>query len=374
VIGHYSNLDDAGKVAAHAVVNAALAAAQNQSALAGAAGAATGELIGIIATQMYGKTVSELDETQKQTVSTLATLAAGLAGGLAGDSSASAVSGAQAGKTTVENNNLALIARGCAALSPCRNKVAEQLLEIGAKAGIVGLAGAAIKDVADKMTSDELDHLITLEMMGNDVITGKYLSSLQDKYAPSHTGNNDGQVNIGPNNTGNNDSQANTGPNDTGNNQVSGQGATNTGNTEGAPDTGGNTTVTPIPDGPNKDDLAYLAEGRDNRLPIPEATVASNGLKVESNSKHTPGAQGFRPNAGTEPRNSLDLFEHSIATKDPKIRLSIDNNGNIHRFFNTSKDGTGTFHWSGSTGDGKNALGNRELGSFNKEIKELKGK
>ena len=374
VIGHYSNLDDAGKVAAHAVVNAALAAAQNQSALAGAAGAATGELIGIIATQMYGKTVSELDETQKQTVSTLATLAAGLAGGLAGDSSASAVSGAQAGKTTVENNNLALIARGCAALSPCRNKVAEQLLEIGAKAGIVGLAGAAIKDVADKMTSDELNHLITLEMMGNDEITGKYLSSLQDKYAPSHTGNNDGQVNIGPNNTGNNDSQANTGPNDTSNNQVSGQGATNTGNTEGAPDTGGNTTVTPIPDGPNKDDLAYLAEGRDNRLPIPEATVASNGLKVESNSKHTPGAQGFRPNAGTEPRNSLDLFEHSIATKDPKIRLSIDNNGNIHRFFNTSKDGTGTFHWSGSTGDGKNALGNRELGSFNKEIKELKGK
>ncbi len=374
VIGHYSNLDDAGKVAAHAVVNAALAAAQNQSALAGAAGAATGELIGIIATQMYGKTVSELDETQKQTVSTLATLAAGLAGGLAGDSSASAIFGAQAGKTTVENNNLALIARGCAALSPCRNKVAEQLLEIGAKAGIVGLAGAAIKDVADKMTSDELDHLITLEMMGNDEITGKYLSSLQDKYAPSHTGNNDGQVNIGPNNTGNNDSQANTGPNDTGNNQVSGQGVTNTGNTEGAPDTGGNTTVTPIPDGPNKDDLAYLAEGRDNRLPIPEATVASNGLKVESNSKHTPGAQGFRPNAGTEPRNSLDLFEHSIATKDPKIRLSIDNNGNIHRFFNTSKDGTGTFHWSGSTGDGKNALGNRELGSFNKEIKELKGK
>ncbi|MBE0014904.1 filamentous hemagglutinin, partial [Raoultella planticola] len=59
VIGHYSNLDDAGKVAAHAVVNAALAAAQNQSALAGAAGAATAEIVGIIATQMYGRPVSE---------------------------------------------------------------------------------------------------------------------------------------------------------------------------------------------------------------------------------------------------------------------------------------------------------------------------
>ncbi|EPY8601677.1 VENN motif pre-toxin domain-containing protein, partial [Escherichia coli] len=41
-----------------------------------------------------------------QTVSTLATVAAGLAGGLVGDSGASAVAGAQAGKTTVENNAL----------------------------------------------------------------------------------------------------------------------------------------------------------------------------------------------------------------------------------------------------------------------------
>lgn len=106
VIGHYSDLNDAGKVAAHAVVNAALAAAQNQNALAGAAGAATGELVGMIASEMYGKPASELDETQKQTVSALATLAAGLSGGLAGDSSASAVAGAQAGKTTVENNYL----------------------------------------------------------------------------------------------------------------------------------------------------------------------------------------------------------------------------------------------------------------------------
>ncbi len=60
----------------------------------------------MIATEMYGKSADELDETQKQTVSALATLAAGLSGGLVGDSSASAVAGAQAGKTTVENNFL----------------------------------------------------------------------------------------------------------------------------------------------------------------------------------------------------------------------------------------------------------------------------
>ncbi|WP_436408972.1 hemagglutinin repeat-containing protein [Escherichia coli] len=98
--------DGAGRVAAHAVVNAALSLAQGKNALAGAAGAATGEVVGMIATQMYGKPVSELSETEKQTVSTLATVAAGLAGALVGDSGASAVAGAQSGKTTVENNFL----------------------------------------------------------------------------------------------------------------------------------------------------------------------------------------------------------------------------------------------------------------------------
>ncbi len=89
-------------------MNAALSLAQGNNALAGAAGAATGEVVGMIATQMYGKPVSELSETEKQTVSTLATVAAGLAGGLVGDSGASAVAGAQSGKTTVENNYLSV--------------------------------------------------------------------------------------------------------------------------------------------------------------------------------------------------------------------------------------------------------------------------
>ncbi|TNU37110.1 hemagglutinin repeat-containing protein, partial [Escherichia coli] len=101
-------VNKAANVTAHAVVNAALSLAQGNNALAGAAGAATGEVVGMIATQMYGKPVSELSETEKQTVSTLATVAAGLAGGLVGESGASAVAGAQSGKTTVENNALSL--------------------------------------------------------------------------------------------------------------------------------------------------------------------------------------------------------------------------------------------------------------------------
>ncbi|MDA6076125.1 VENN motif pre-toxin domain-containing protein [Edwardsiella anguillarum] len=99
-------VNKAANVAAHAVVNAALAAAQGNNALAGAAGAATGEIVGMLATEIYQKPVAELSETEKQTVSALATVAAGLAGGLVGDAGASALAGAQSGKTTVENNLL----------------------------------------------------------------------------------------------------------------------------------------------------------------------------------------------------------------------------------------------------------------------------
>ena len=86
----------------------------------------------------------------------------------------------------VENNSLALVARGCAVAAPCRTKIAEKLLEIGVKGGITG---SVAKTLADKLTADELDHLVTLEMMGNDEITSKYLSSLQDKYGSGSASN-----------------------------------------------------------------------------------------------------------------------------------------------------------------------------------------
>ncbi len=99
--------DGPSRVMAHALVQGALAAAQNKNAMVGATGAATGELVGMMATQLYHKDASQLTEGEKETVSTLATLAAGLSGGLTGDSTASALAGAQTGKTVVENNSLA---------------------------------------------------------------------------------------------------------------------------------------------------------------------------------------------------------------------------------------------------------------------------
>lgn len=56
---------------------------------------------------MYpGKHVSELDESDRQLVSNLATIASGLAGNLAGGDSNSTTTGAQSGKNAVENNLL----------------------------------------------------------------------------------------------------------------------------------------------------------------------------------------------------------------------------------------------------------------------------
>ncbi|MDD9664275.1 VENN motif pre-toxin domain-containing protein [Klebsiella pasteurii] len=95
---------------AHAVWGAIAAASGNNSALAGAAGAVSGELLGRwIAAEYYPDVkTEELSDEQKSTISALSTLAAGLMGGLSGGSSADAVAGAQAGKNAVENNTLSL--------------------------------------------------------------------------------------------------------------------------------------------------------------------------------------------------------------------------------------------------------------------------
>ncbi|WP_408580635.1 hemagglutinin repeat-containing protein [Burkholderia cenocepacia] len=87
--------------------------------------------------------------------------------------------------------------------------------------------------------------------------------------------------------------------------------------------------------------------GSNNRLPIPETVTADNGLQVVSNPKHTPGMPGNRSNAGTEPGDSLDLFNSSIPGGE-NTRYAIDSRGNINRFYS---DGNGVYHWSGSTGD-----------------------
>jgi filamentous hemagglutinin len=91
---------------AHAILGGAVAVLQGNNAAAGAMGAAAGELAAkaIMAAMYPGKSASDLNESEKQTISTLASISAGMAGGLVGDSTASAGAGAQAGKNAVENN------------------------------------------------------------------------------------------------------------------------------------------------------------------------------------------------------------------------------------------------------------------------------
>ena len=106
--------------------------------------------------------------------------------------------------------------------------------------------------------------------------------------------------------------------------------------------------------------LAILVHnaGDDYRnVPVPERKKASNGLGYKSNPKHTPGQPGNRPNAGTEPRNSFELFGDSTpSNKNPRQRYTYEKStGTLHRFSPTENDGS-LWHWSGSTNQGPNSL------------------
>ena len=106
--------------------------------------------------------------------------------------------------------------------------------------------------------------------------------------------------------------------------------------------------------------LAILVHnaGDDYRnVPVPERKKASNGLGYKSNPKHTPGQPGNRPNAGTEPRNSFELFGDSTPSdKNPRQRYTYEKStGTLHRFSPTENDGS-LWHWSGSTNQGPNSL------------------
>nr|WP_024967752.1 hemagglutinin repeat-containing protein [Pantoea sp. IMH] len=255
---------------AHAVLGAVVAQASGNNALSGASGAVAGEYI---AQQLYpGVDRADLSEEERQTISALGTLAAGLAGGVAGDSTGGAVAGAQAGKNAVENNALSalvqggkLAAQGCSKIAACRNALVEKglgaLLGIGAantvldnlsvseqeyvfnvamtgKADLIEKLAPEQREAYDYMVGQDQKGLITIfPQPDRDLTGGKLVNPVQDQ--------NKGTTLISPEQSGQ-------------------QGATNTGNTEGNTVTSGNTTVSPISDGPNKDDLAYLSDNHNN--------------------------------------------------------------------------------------------------------------
>uniref|UniRef100_UPI00100EC70A hemagglutinin repeat-containing protein n=1 Tax=Cronobacter condimenti TaxID=1163710 RepID=UPI00100EC70A len=152
-IGKYITEENtAAGIMAHAVVNAVLAKVQGQDALAGASGAVVGEAMGyLIAQEVYKKDPWQLDETEKQTVAALSTLASGLAGALAGNSTEAVATAAKAGQTTVENNFLGESSR----------KQKDELVQ---------------KGLTEGLTLDEEKELIRLDT--NNQMSDEYL----DKY------------------------------------------------------------------------------------------------------------------------------------------------------------------------------------------------
>nr|WP_260676307.1 VENN motif pre-toxin domain-containing protein [Pantoea ananatis] len=238
---------------------------------------------------------------QKANLSALATLASGIAAGVSSGSTAGAATGALAGKNAVENNNLAAVVRlgatACAEIASCRNMVVEKGL--GALLGL-GVAKTAMDNLSEAdrtlilaaaMTgkADEIERLtpaqqaVYKEMVESQKGTLLPLPVL-DRPLVDNTltnpipGQNKGTTLTTPD-------------------QRDQNGSSHNGNTSGVPDTAGNTIITPIPDGPSKDDLAYLAlKGKEaqkaasdlgfgNKIPAPKVPFNSHGQPAFYNGK-----------------------------------------------------------------------------------------
>lgn len=315
---------------AHAILGGAVVALQGNTAAAGAAGAATGELAAraIMAAMYPGKAVSDLSEEQKPTVSTLATISAGMAGGLAGDSTASAAAGAQGGKNAVENNYLSSkqIDAWSAEMKSCQARG--------------GDCGSIIKKYEELSTAQQQQLIsdcaaspATCQQKYGDVLT----DSLAVKQSIDRALGEDIPIKMVYDLTATFAQQM----------QVEGVVATQKVSEAIQKEYGLDAIQADIVAGAAAAAFGGISKaGKGSALPAPKATTATNGLSYQSNPKHTPGQQGYSFNAGTEPKNSIDLFGSSVVSG--KKRYSIDAEGNVHQFTNTND---GTWHWSGSTGD-----------------------
>ena len=181
---------------AHAILGGAVAALQGNSAVSGAAGAATGELVARAIADIYypGVKMSDLTESQKQTISSLASVSAGIAGGLAGDSTSAAAAGASAGKNAVENNFLSQgrpkdfteQLKGCNGNPSCEQGVRKDMARESAE-NILKLkscwdAGDAAC-VADTRSKIELDEKAYTELRQQDNMAGRAYEDSAKWYA-----------------------------------------------------------------------------------------------------------------------------------------------------------------------------------------------
>ncbi|UYA60673.1 Putative large exoprotein involved in heme utilization or adhesion of ShlA/HecA/FhaA family [Pectobacterium sp. F1-1] len=337
----------AGQIAAnaigHAVLGGVIAELSGGNATAGAVGAATGELAArAIKDYLYPDTdIAHLSNGDKDKISNLASLAAILAGSVASDSSAGAVSGHDAGKNAVDNNYLTVrqIDDWVAEVKSCQAKGGdcgpimkkyqqlsivqqEQLVNDCAndpdscqtKYGSVLANSMAVKEALNRAMGEDIPWAMSYDLSAiwaqQIDVDGVVASNHVSEVIMARWGLNREQADI-----------------------VASIAASAIGGVGKA--SGG------------KGSKANTVKGSSgSALPTATPSTAQNGLSYKSNPKHTAGQQGYSFKAGTEPRNSLDLFGSSI--ESGKKRYAKDADGNVHQFTNTND---GTWHWSGSTGD-----------------------
>ncbi|MGE1562751.1 hemagglutinin repeat-containing protein [Pantoea septica] len=189
------------KAMAHAVLGAVTSYASGNSALAGAAGGVSGELMAqLVMKQLYpGKAVGDLTETEKQTISALGTLAAGLAGGVAGDGTADVVVGAQAGRNAVENNYLsnAQKAQKATELAECHTVACKAqtqakwtAIDLGQDgsfaAGMIAGVPAGLYDAVDGIVKTASSPVETYEALKTLFNSGDLLGNVSDAVKQSY--------------------------------------------------------------------------------------------------------------------------------------------------------------------------------------------
>ncbi|MGV7092156.1 VENN motif pre-toxin domain-containing protein [Siccibacter turicensis] len=347
---HIDKEDREARLIAHAVLGAALAAVQKQDIAAGAAGASIGELAGMIAVELKGGRAGELSEADKQTVSALATLASTLAGGLIGDSGATVVNAGLAGKNAVENNHLSPEHQksrseefiSCGDDTNCfrgvREHYAEEYETVQKKINTCSSAEDCISiakelkqwKAENSARSDEL----TAKIRDKGVDSLTKAEQLEWKNLRSSQSNFDGSIN-----TLLYRAKMFGSSKETTTEIVTIFGHSAIANAAG------------IAGGAAK---ANSRGSQGSAIPVPIPQKAKNGYSYQSNPKHTPGTKDFGGSrAGIEPKNSFELFEHSISLSGAKKRFSMDKDGNVHQFMS---DGTDTYHWAGSTADKRNPL------------------
>ncbi|WP_343463657.1 VENN motif pre-toxin domain-containing protein [Pantoea sp.] len=157
---------------AHAVVGAITSYASGHDALAGAAGAVSGELMAkLVMGQLYpGKTVDTLSETEKQTVSALSTLASGLVGATVGGDIAEAVNAAQLGKNAVENNSLGDIAQAQSEGKTLEQKAGEYVEAENERYKKANCGGMSAEDCSVKMYTERREALKKTGLLGADFV------------------------------------------------------------------------------------------------------------------------------------------------------------------------------------------------------------